>query len=619
MAITSAPTAEEIHNMWKERKDHRGKLINRMHDVHQMYNDEWLVPLPEMDKEERPAVANLLALGVDQTAMRIASVTPQLTSPALSTTQISQDRAASRVKSAYGIWDMNGNKRKTRRRARHLVAYGSSPVRISPVSLSNDPRHIPFIHPINPMCAFPKNMFDPDCIEPDDCIIESRHPISWLEKNYPRETDMLRKGIKREGGYSVLEYQSYDWIIMVAVGAPANESVQPGGPAAHSAVPDGPYPSIILGKPIPNRMGICPIVMPGRITLDEHARGQFLSMIGMYQRQAKTDALLDIAIVKAIFVEKWLEAFPNMPPPVIEEMANPKRGIIGKLKNGRIVPIHIDPGQMGFQREDMLERAQRLTAGIPAEFGGESPTNVRTARRGEMVLGSQVDMGIQEYQELFEASYEAEIRREIKCLKVYWGSTPTMFVLPGSGKVTRPDYIPNDIFTETDEVRVSYPAPGADASGMIVQNLQKLGAKAISKQTMMEQDPSIKDVPLEIARIQIEGMQDAALAALEAGAQNGSISPMMLAKVIALASDAKIPIQQAILDAHDQEQKRQAAEAQQQQPQQQGAPPQPGQQPGIMEQPPQGEPSVGPPDQGQMNLAQVLQNAHPPAGAMSGA
>ena len=81
---------------------------------------------------------------------------------------------------------------------------------------------------------------------------------------------------------------------------------------------------------------------------------------------------------------------------VFLDTANGLTGEVGGLKGGTLRDSVVNPGFMTNPTIDRLERAQRLTAGIPAEFGGESGSNIRTGRRGEAVLSAVVDFPVQE-------------------------------------------------------------------------------------------------------------------------------------------------------------------------------------------------------------------------------
>ena len=75
------PSVEQIVALLDERKAARNPLVESMRGVRDTYNGDVIIPLPEMDKQERPAVANLITTGLDQTAMRIASTMPSIFYP----------------------------------------------------------------------------------------------------------------------------------------------------------------------------------------------------------------------------------------------------------------------------------------------------------------------------------------------------------------------------------------------------------------------------------------------------------------------------------------------------------------------------------------------------------
>ena len=66
-------TVEEIVAIYSARSQASDGTKSRMRDLRDYYNGDVIVPLPELNSDEQSAVANLLAQGLDQTAMRIAS------------------------------------------------------------------------------------------------------------------------------------------------------------------------------------------------------------------------------------------------------------------------------------------------------------------------------------------------------------------------------------------------------------------------------------------------------------------------------------------------------------------------------------------------------------------
>jgi len=65
------PTLAEIAYILSERQQRQGPMIDQMRQLRDAYNGDLVIPLPEMDRREKSAVANLITTGLDQTAMRI--------------------------------------------------------------------------------------------------------------------------------------------------------------------------------------------------------------------------------------------------------------------------------------------------------------------------------------------------------------------------------------------------------------------------------------------------------------------------------------------------------------------------------------------------------------------
>ena len=554
-------SASEIHSLFEERRRNRGSLHREMDDVRRHYYGEIQVPLPELDELEKPAVANLFALGIDQMGMRIGSVTPTMYSPALRPGfKGSEELALSRRLAVTGWWDMNAMKMKNRRRGRFLVAYACSPVTISPVAEDCSKRRIPFWRVRNPLGTYPAPMHDPDNIEPDNVIFHDQKPLSWLMRTYPDRMHYLHKGSNPDGSFDVLEYMDCDETVFVCLGTAKETNERRGFPGMRPES-DGITEAVELER-IPNRSCICPAVVPGRIGLDR-SQSQFAQMIGMYQRAAKLDALQLLAVFRSIFPDEWVESVASSPskPRIVRE-ADGKQGIMGIIENGRYQQAILNISQSAFQALDSLERSERLTANIPAEFGGESPTNVRTARRGAMVLGAAMDMPIQEYQEILERSFEAEIRRAVKVMKAYFAGS-SMFFIPADGIESRSDYDVDATF-ETDHVIAQYALPGYDAAQAEMAAGQKIGEGVWSAQKAMEMDASVDDVEFEINRIQIEGLRRALLSGMEAQAQQGSLDPHTIARIAKVMADGKTKLEDAVDKVHKEMQAEQQAQAEQQ-------------------------------------------------------
>src|SRR3974390_1552171 len=247
----------------------REPWASRAKTVKDMYNGDFTVPLPELDEAEKPAIANLLASGLDQFAMRAASVLPNIVYPVVRPgIDKSELLARQREMAANGWMDMNRMQNKLRRRFRFLIGYGMAPAQICAVGTDNkDPRNMPHWRIRNPLCTYPAYTTDPDCMEPPDCIFTEARSLGWLTRNYPRQASALYKGEARPDTlFDVLEYVDAVETVVLVVGS----KHVPGywvDPAA------GTLAQVELER-IPNRIELCPVVIPGRITLDR-LQGQF--------------------------------------------------------------------------------------------------------------------------------------------------------------------------------------------------------------------------------------------------------------------------------------------------------------------------------------------------------
>jgi hypothetical protein len=294
----------------------------------------------------------------------------------------------------------------------------------------------------------------------------------------------------------------------------------------------------------PNMASMCPVVVPMRITLDT-AAGQFDNMIGMYYQQAKLMALEVIAVEKGIFPDTYLVSRPGEVGRFLDGPHDGRTGLVNIIAGGDIRDIQSQPGYLTNPTIDRLERNQRVTAGIPAEFGGESSTGIRTGRRGEAVLSAVIDYPVAEAQETFAYSMEEENKIAIALAKA-WDGSQARTIYVGTGNSNRPvTYIADETF-ETDEHVVSYPAMGSDLNSLIIGIGQRVGLGIMSKQTAATLDPYIDNPETEHDTIIAEGLEQALMAGLQQQAASGSLPPLVLAKIMRLVADDRMELAEAL-------------------------------------------------------------------------
>lgn len=537
-------TAEEVVALYKSRREAQGPLLRQMRAVKELVNGDVIVPLNELDKNAKASVANLLLQGLDQMSMRVASTMPVPYFPPLREGQErAKNLARDRKKAMLAIWDANRMPSKMRRRARHLLAYSSSPVVIKP----DFKKLTPTWHLRNPLDTFPSPMEDHDNPVPDNVIFSYNKPYKWLYETY----GMVLPGLNIERKnwdkmITVLEYVCDNEIVTVATASDENTGLL------------ADVPPMLLDR-IVNRTGLPLAVVPQRISLDR-SRGQFDGIIGMYYTRARLQALTEIAIERGIFPDEYLVARPGENPQIIQ-VADGKSGVLGVVKGGDIQQFNPQPGYKTDVALDRIERQERIEGGVPAEFGGESASNIRTGRRGENVLSATIDFRVQEAQSIFESSILEEDKIAIAMEKAYWGSAPKSFFISGrsGGKV---DYVPNKLW-ESDYHNVAYSASGSDVNSLIVGLGQRLGLGLVSKETARETDPLVADPDMEHDRIISESMEAALLSSIQQQAANpqGPYQPDDLAYLTRLVMVENVSLYDAVTRTNERAQKRQAAVA----------------------------------------------------------
>ena len=530
---------DEILARYKQRVNFYGPLHSRMKMIQSIYNGTMEIPLPDMEQNAMPSSPNLLAAGVDQMAGRITSVVPSVNFASVKPGQRQSDRtaiAASRV--ITGWWQADRLPMKMKMRGRHLIAYGMSPV----VMRWDAKEHRPTWQVRHPLETYPSTDIIPGRLTPNDCIFAYRRSVGWMRsQGYGDAIYSLtgRSDMPSDASVLLIEYIDSQSTTLIMAGYKTADPYQVN---FEMEITGDQLRGVVL-EHYPNLGDETPVVIPMRITLDTMA-GQFDNMIGMYYQQAKLMALETIAVEKGIFPDTYLVSRSGEIGRFLDGPHDGRTGMVNIIAGGDIKEVQSSPGYLTNPTIDRLERNQRVTAGIPAEFGGESSTGIRTGRRGDAVLSAVIDYPVAEAQETFAYSLEEEDEGAIALAKAWDGDNQrTLFI--GTGNSTQPiTYIANKTF-ETDEHIVSYPATGSDLNSLIIGIGQRVGLGIMSKHTAATLDPYIDNPELEHDQIIAEGLEQALVAGVQQQAASGAIPPLVIAKVMKLVKDDKMEIAEA--------------------------------------------------------------------------
>lgn len=546
-------SVDDILRMYTNRVNSLGPVHQQMRAIRDMADSDIIVPLNELDEHAKASVANLMVQGLEQMSMRVGSTMPTPMFPPLRESEKSKQMSRDRRHAMLGIWEQNRMGMKLRRRARHLLGYSESPVIIEPDFKNLRPRW----RIINPLDIYPAPLDDMDDPVPSDVIIAWQQSAGWLYRNHPEAANLLKKGKNwnADSKYTILQYiDAYEMTVIVKGSEESDDMFAP-------MSLEGNIPAIRLTW-TPNRCEIPLVVIPRRITLNKQ-RGQFDGMLNMFYTRARLQALNEIAIERGIFPDEYLIARPGEVPEIIQ-VADGRTGEVGIVRGGDLQQLQLNPGYKTDVLLDRIERQERLEGSIPAEFGGESPSNIRTGRRGENVLSATIDFRVQEAQALFQESLIAEDKIAISIEKNYWGNASKSFIIPGRVKNAHLDYTPNKLW-ETDEHYVQYPAAGADINNLIIGLGQRMGTGLMSKESAREADPLISDPELEHDRITSEGVETALLASIQqqAAQPDGPYQPRDLANLVRKVVEEGKTLYKAIEEVDREAQERQASEAEQ--------------------------------------------------------
>lgn len=547
-------------------------MLEQMRSVSDHYNNDVVVPLPELEENERPAVANFFAQGVDQHAMRIASPGPPvLDSPITRKGEAAYERSKDRKMAAQGWLERNSYHLLMRRRARHLIAYAESPLIVYP-DLKRKSVTFDLRSPLDTYASTPATGVD-YC--PDDAIITCTRTMGYLDLHYPDQAHLIRQKLGNDAKHNtkveLATYYDGEETVVIACGTegPIDLNV--------SAIPYPPpgsqpwnYNRISSSGDIknswavelhraPNLAGCCPVVVPRRISLD-NPRGQFDDTPALWSMMAKMMALDVNAAYRNVFQETWLVANPNEMA-AVERQADPVRGVVGIVRGGQLQTFAQQPGYASQQIRDQLERAVRINGSLPAEFSGESSTNVRTDRRGNSIQAAMTDFHIQEAQLLFAASIEQELYIAAELETAYF-DTPKSFFIRGSYSRSKPgqvDYTPSAIFNESKTWIATYPYAGLDVGQLSVTLLQQVGGEMLSPRTAMEQMNNVDDVDEELRRIDENALHVAVRSSIQQQAASGAIPLADIVRIEELVLHERMDLLEAVQQAQREAQARQAS------------------------------------------------------------
>lgn len=546
---------EEIVELTFSMMQDRSLIVQKMREVQIRYEGDYIIPMPETENEPRLPALTPMLVGevVDKTAQRAASVEPMLRCPALKpmvekgpgSNQYGEiRRRALRATYHHSKWNL------ARRRAyRQLAAYYTTSILVTP----DLKRGLPIFGIRDPLSSFVETTAENDLRQPCYGAFVTRHAGSRIREWAPMaraENGGPITNVDTHKEWEVVEWYDEEQSCVGLLGP----VLATGAHYDHRQ----PMHKLILG-PIPNRIGMVPMVCPSNVSLSRVA-SRLSTMIGSVDLQAKLMALEVIAQEKAIFPDTYAIGRESGQPEVMGGWKDGREGDINLLRDVESVgTLRTDTSGRTQQLIDRLERNFRVSNNLSPMYGGESFGSLRTGRALDSMMGISIDPSVQELHELFEAWMPEANRIALATYKEYWGSTQFSMYSGWNGDDSHIEFQPSKHF-DSLESSVTYPVPGAD----IVQQTQILGSLlgtgALSSRSFQEMHPWIADPTSERRKVEEEELEKALRAAIVQQLAAGTL-PLAVAAMIEERIRKGDDIFQAVRKAQEEAQRLQAQTA----------------------------------------------------------
>ena len=521
-------TFDEIVGIIKMRQSNSSVLLERMLEVKERYNGDYVIPIPSMEGEPvlPPLTPALISENIDAIAQRAASVVPFIGCPAIDGSKErgvrSREYADIRRKALAATWYQSKYKVKIRRAYRHLAGYATACLIVSP----DFDRGIPRIDVRDPLGVYPEPKAYEDVEPPANVGFIYGKSGGWLRNHYPGARQENGGPVAADDRSSQELWDVVEWIddehIVIGIMGPRYE---------HYNQVYGHHGGTTELSRAPNKAGMPCVITPGRVTLDRIA-SSISQVVGIVDLMSKMMALEIMAQEKAIFPDRYIIGRSGQVPMIVG----------GEWKDGREgqVNVLLDAEQIGELRSspdpstniaiDRLERNARISTGTVPQIGGESYGALRTGRGIDALMGAALDPRIQEMQEIMEAHLPYLNECIFASYKGYFGSKQFSMFTGYAGDFGLVEFTPNEHFETFDNV-VSHSIPGADIQGTTIQLGQLLSMKGISLRTFRTKHPFIEDAEMEGRRVDEEQLEEAVMAAIQQQALSGQLPVVYVSKI----------------------------------------------------------------------------------------
>jgi hypothetical protein len=452
---------------------------------------------------------NLIQVALEDTA-ESASLVPTVRVQPERPNQQSKKTARTMEQVAVSYMDINKMDLLIPRSVMDKAAYGMSVWTISP----DFDQEIPLIERRDPRQCYPEPGFRPGD-EVHKCMFTREVFFSQLPPEYQ---DVLRSAVADHSEIDdpdenakvvLVEYYDEDEYVLAGL-----YQASTSGLVRYKSGSDVPYP--VLLERIENKIGICPVVIGSRISLDGEIRGQFDQVVGLLEAHIRLMGLIldyaDQAVYSDIFVKDLIGEMPYGGGSFIE--LGPQGAI------GRVPPA---VSSLNVQ-QDLMQLIDGIHLGgrYPKSRPGEIDQSIASAKFLEASAG-MMNTAIRTYHQILQRQMERALRIALEVDKAYFPRSKTASgILRNQEFLT--EYNPKTDIDTKNLLRVEYGLGlGRDPAQSAVLHIQYSQAEFVSKEFVQENIDGLTDVGRERSRLDVEKFRGMALAKLLQGLEAGTI------------------------------------------------------------------------------------------------
>lgn len=240
--------------------------------------------------------------------------------------------------------------------------------------------------------------------------------------------------------------------------------------------------------------------------------------------------------VNPIYWARGHQGTVKIGPNVLNKLS--RQGEIGVLAPPSLPQVDRDIEQL-VQFSNILNKNPEVRQGQVQSKGAY--TSAKTLEQ----LSEAIDTTIGQYWDILGPGMTYLLEAAFKMDQKKWGDKERRITTNIKGKKLRDVYIPNVDIDGRYYINVDYGFGIGGYQGFL-QNLQANQAKVRSRKAAMEAMPGVSDVDQELRQIQLEDLDDAQMANIQAQAQNGQMDMLFMAELRKMVEKGKT-VQEAIV------------------------------------------------------------------------